>query len=93
MQIILISLKKYADFRIKKLVMILEYDAISRLGISDPVAFVKRNYSGLLDLPTCAVGPQLLEQVEAAVEEAYASNSFVDLMVRLDLIIKCVHLY
>lgn len=58
----------------------LEYDALSRLGISDPVSFVRRNYPGLLDLPTCAVGPQILDQVEAAVEEAYASCSFVDLM-------------
>ncbi|CAH1391186.1 unnamed protein product [Nezara viridula] len=58
----------------------LEYDALTRLGISDPVSFVRRNYSDLLHLPTCAVGSLLIDQIEAAVEDAISSNSFVDLM-------------
>lgn len=60
----------------------LEYDALQRLGISDPVNFVQRNFSTekLLQLPTCAVGKQLLSQVEASVEEAIATGSWLDVM-------------
>ncbi|XP_039288056.1 E3 UFM1-protein ligase 1 homolog [Nilaparvata lugens] len=60
----------------------LEYDALQRLGISDPVNFVQRNFSSekLLQLPTCAVGKQLLSQVEASVEEALATGSWLDVM-------------
>lgn len=58
----------------------LEYDALTRLGISDPVSFVQRHFgSGLmLELPTCIVGPQLISQVEASVQETIFSGSFLD---------------
>ncbi|PSN54204.1 E3 UFM1-protein ligase 1 [Blattella germanica] len=60
----------------------LEYDALSRLGISDPQVFVRKHFPNekLLLLPSCAVGPQLFDQMEAAVEEAIATGSMVDIM-------------
>ncbi|CAG2061653.1 unnamed protein product [Timema podura] len=61
----------------------LEYDALSRLGISDPKTFVSKHFPGekLLLLSTCAVGKQLFEQVEASVEEAVTTGSWIDVMV------------
>nr|CAD7405049.1 unnamed protein product [Timema cristinae] len=60
----------------------LEYDALSRLGISDPKTFVSKHFPGekLLLLSTCAVGKQLFEQVEASVEEAVTTGSWIDVM-------------
>uniref|UniRef100_A0A1B6D5T8 E3 UFM1-protein ligase 1 homolog n=1 Tax=Clastoptera arizonana TaxID=38151 RepID=A0A1B6D5T8_9HEMI len=59
-----------------------EYDALSRLGIQDPQTFVKRHFvkEKLLLLPTCAVGKQLLDQIEGSVEEAIVSSSWVDIL-------------
>ncbi|XP_066999780.1 E3 UFM1-protein ligase 1 homolog [Anabrus simplex] len=58
----------------------LEYDALSRLGIGDPQTFVQKHFSSekLMLLSSCAVGSQLVEQVEAAVEEALSTASFLD---------------
>ncbi|XP_069679850.1 E3 UFM1-protein ligase 1 homolog [Periplaneta americana] len=60
----------------------LEYDALSRLGISDPQLFVRKHFPNekLLLLPSCAVGPQIFDQIEAAVEEAISTGSMVDVM-------------
>lgn len=60
----------------------LEYDALSRLGIGNPVSFVQRTFPDekLFLLKSCAIGPQLIGHVEAAVEEATSSNLFADIM-------------
>ncbi|XP_046403346.1 E3 UFM1-protein ligase 1 homolog [Ischnura elegans] len=61
----------------------LEYDALRRLGISDPAGFVKKhNFPGEAQpqcLATCAIGKSMLEHVEAAVDEAIATGSWVDI--------------
>lgn len=61
-----------------------EYDALARLGISDGQTFARKHFPGekLLLLNSAAVGPMLLGQVEAAVEEAVSSGTWVDIMVR-----------
>ncbi|KAK7870281.1 hypothetical protein R5R35_001007 [Gryllus longicercus] len=63
----------------------LEYDSLGRLGIGDPTSFIQRNFQNekLLLLKSCAVGEQLVNQVEAALEEAIATSSFVDVMTHL----------
>ncbi|XP_063234235.1 LOW QUALITY PROTEIN: E3 UFM1-protein ligase 1 homolog [Bacillus rossius redtenbacheri] len=60
----------------------LEYDALARLGISEPRSFVSRHFPAekLLLLSSCAVGRQLFEQVEASVDEAVATGSWIDVM-------------
>ncbi|XP_015597629.1 E3 UFM1-protein ligase 1 homolog [Cephus cinctus] len=59
----------------------LEYDALSRLGISDPQSFVKRHFvnESLILLDSVAVGATVIDQVEANVEEAVVSSSFADI--------------
>ncbi|XP_001607207.1 E3 UFM1-protein ligase 1 homolog [Nasonia vitripennis] len=59
----------------------LEYDALSRLGISDPKSFVKRHFSNesLVYLDTVAVGPVLIDQVDANIEEVVATGSYTDI--------------
>ncbi|KAF4528259.1 hypothetical protein B566_EDAN014149, partial [Ephemera danica] len=60
----------------------LEYDAVARLGITDATGFIKRHFASekLLFLASCAVGPSLVDQVEASIEEAVATNTWLDLM-------------
>ena len=64
-----------------------EYDALSRMGIDDPKGFIERRYGvsrggKVTLLVTCAVGEAVVTQVEAVVEEAQSSASWVDIMVR-----------
>ena len=66
-----------------------EYDALSRLGISDGRQFLKRRFQKLpvQFLPTCCVGESLQDQVEAAVDEALTSGEWVDIVVSgLDIV-------
>jgi len=60
----------------------LEYDALMRLGIVDHQLFVRKHFPNekLLFLPSFAVGPNVIDSVEAAVEEAIATGSMVDIM-------------
>lgn len=60
-----------------------EFDALSRLGVFDPHAFVRNHFQSekLFFLPTAAIGQQLISQVEATVEETLATGSFTDIMV------------
>ncbi len=62
-----------------------EYDALSRLGISDGRQFLKRRFQKLpvKFLPTCCVGESLQDQVEAAIDEALSSGEWVDILVSL----------
>ncbi|KAL7889130.1 hypothetical protein AOLI_G00041040 [Acnodon oligacanthus] len=59
----------------------LEFEALSRLGIPDPVSYIKRRFksSKLLFLKAACVGPEIIAQLEASVEEAVSSHTWVDL--------------
>uniref|UniRef100_A0A0K8SRL7 E3 UFM1-protein ligase 1 homolog n=1 Tax=Lygus hesperus TaxID=30085 RepID=A0A0K8SRL7_LYGHE len=63
----------------------LEFDALTRLGISDPVSFVNRHFDtgSMLELPSCIMGPQLISQVDAAVQETLLTGSFLDVSMLL----------
>uniref|UniRef100_A0A4W5NCE4 E3 UFM1-protein ligase 1 n=1 Tax=Hucho hucho TaxID=62062 RepID=A0A4W5NCE4_9TELE len=58
----------------------LEFDALIRLGIPDPVSYIKKRFksSKLLFLTAACVGQALVEQVEASVEEAVNSATWTD---------------
>lgn len=60
----------------------LEYDALSRLGISDPKGYVKRIFPNedIKFLSTCAIGSQIMEQLETALEECVISKSYLDVV-------------
>ncbi|XP_002746881.1 E3 UFM1-protein ligase 1 [Callithrix jacchus] len=59
----------------------LEFDALSRLGIPDAVSYIKKRYktTPLLFLKAACVGQGLVDQVEASVEEAISSGTWVDI--------------
>ncbi|XP_058808756.1 E3 UFM1-protein ligase 1 homolog isoform X2 [Phymastichus coffea] len=59
----------------------LEYDALTRLGISDPKNFVKRHFPNekLIKLDTVVVGPMIIDQVDANIEDVVATGSFTDI--------------
>ncbi|CAG9132737.1 unnamed protein product [Plutella xylostella] len=60
----------------------LEYDALSRLGISDPKGFIKRILANeeLVFLSSCAIGIQIKQNLETALEECIASKSYLDVV-------------
>lgn len=60
----------------------LEFDALSRLGISDPKSFVKRSLPNeeLLYLNSCVIGSQITEQLETALEDCITSKSYLDIV-------------
>ncbi|XP_020639413.3 E3 UFM1-protein ligase 1 [Pogona vitticeps] len=59
----------------------LEFDALSRLGIPDPVNYIKKRYKSLqlLFLKASCVGQEIVDQVEASVDEAISSGTWVDI--------------
>ncbi|XP_051016993.1 E3 UFM1-protein ligase 1 [Acomys russatus] len=59
----------------------LEFDALSRLGIPDALNYIKKRYKNtqLLFLKAACVGQALVDQVEASVEEAISSGTWVDI--------------
>ncbi|XP_070149945.1 E3 UFM1-protein ligase 1 homolog [Polyergus mexicanus] len=59
----------------------LEYDALIRLGISDPSGYIKRHFPNetMIYLKSVAVGTVVMDQVDANIEEIIATGSFVDL--------------
>ncbi|KAA0708866.1 E3 UFM1-protein ligase 1 [Triplophysa tibetana] len=59
----------------------LEFVALTRLGISDPVGYIKKNFksNGLLFLKSACVGKTIVDQIEASVEEAINSATWVDI--------------
>ncbi|XP_012275654.1 E3 UFM1-protein ligase 1 homolog [Orussus abietinus] len=59
----------------------LEYDALTRLGISDPQSFVRRHFAhdNLVLLDSVAVGSVITDQVDANVEEIISTSSYVDI--------------
>lgn len=60
----------------------LEYDALSRLGLSDPKGYIKKTLTNedLTFLSSCVIGSQIKEQLETALEECIASKSYLDVV-------------
>lgn len=60
----------------------LEYDALTRLGLSDPKGYVKRVLPNedLTFLSSCVIGSLITQQVETALEECIASKSYLDVV-------------
>ncbi|XP_075975038.1 UFM1 specific ligase 1 [Anticarsia gemmatalis] len=60
----------------------LEYDALSRLGLSDPKGYVRRILTNedLTFLSSCVIGSQIKQQLETALEECIASKSYLDVV-------------
>ncbi|XP_068633864.1 E3 UFM1-protein ligase 1 homolog [Battus philenor] len=60
----------------------LEYDAMSRLGISDPKSYIKRVLPNedLTFLGGCAIGFHIRQQLETALEECITSKSYLDVV-------------
>ncbi|XP_038048122.1 E3 UFM1-protein ligase 1-like isoform X2 [Patiria miniata] len=58
----------------------LEYDALARLGITDAKPYIKRRFKAenLLFLSSCCVGSQLRDRVEASIDEALSTGSWID---------------
>lgn len=58
----------------------LEYDAVSRLGVSDPKKFIQRciGSSSIVFLTKCCANQNILEQVESAVDECISTGSYLD---------------
>jgi len=63
----------------------LEYDAVARLGISDPKATIKRKFPDekMSFLGTCCIGDHIRNIVEIQIEEALATHSYVDVVAHL----------
>lgn len=59
----------------------LEYDAVARLGVSEPVSFIKKKFpaGGLTFLGSCCVGPGLVEQLDSCMEDSLVSGGWCDL--------------
>lgn len=60
----------------------LEYDALVRLGIQDPKTYIRKKFKGesITYLNSLCVGKNILNQVEATVEEVLNSGMWVDVM-------------
>ncbi|GFO39294.1 E3 ufm1-protein ligase 1-like [Plakobranchus ocellatus] len=58
-----------------------EFDALSRLGISDPKGYIKKRFKSepLVYLSSCCVGPDVSEQVHYSVDEALNTGTWVDI--------------
>lgn len=67
----------------------LEYDAVARLGVSDPKAFVKRQLASetLTFLEKCCVGTRIIDHLDAALDESISSGSYLDASTVLPTII------
>ncbi|NXW30711.1 UFL1 ligase, partial [Phaetusa simplex] len=59
----------------------LEFDALYRLGIPDPAGYIKKRFKStqLLFLRAACVGQEIVDQVEASVEEAISSGNWIDI--------------
>ena len=67
----------------------LEYDALTRLGISDPKATIKRKFGdkNVSMLSSCCIGENVRNITEIQIEEAMTSHTFVDIMLHLPSVI------
>ncbi|KAF7995985.1 hypothetical protein HCN44_008740 [Aphidius gifuensis] len=59
----------------------LEYDTSTRLGISDSKNYIIRYFSQdeLTLLDTVAIGPSIINQIGANIEDVIARNPFIDI--------------
>ncbi|XP_018329049.1 E3 UFM1-protein ligase 1 homolog [Agrilus planipennis] len=59
----------------------LEYDALTRLGISDYKTYLKNKISHeeVIYLKTCVVSKNILERIEADIDECISSKSYLDI--------------
>ncbi|XP_062858526.1 E3 UFM1-protein ligase 1 [Trichomycterus rosablanca] len=59
----------------------LEFEALTRLGIPDPVNYIKKRFKDkkLVFLKSACVESAILDQLEASVEEAVTSDTWIDL--------------
>ena len=62
-----------------------EYDNLSRLGITDVQSYLKRRFKSksIVYLKTCCAGPLVVGNLEAAVDEALSSGTWLDIMVTI----------
>lgn len=60
----------------------LEYDALQRLGISDPKVYIKKVLQGeaVTFLSSCILGSQIKQQLDSALEECIASKTYLDIV-------------
>ncbi|XP_054715916.1 E3 UFM1-protein ligase 1-like [Uloborus diversus] len=60
----------------------LEYDALTRLGIQDPKAYIRKKFKdeSLTYLNSCCIGSSIFGQVEATIEEVLNGGNWVDIM-------------
>ncbi|KAL4649055.1 E3 UFM1-protein ligase 1 [Arapaima gigas] len=63
----------------------LEFDALTRLGIPDPISYIKKRFKSqkLLFLQAACVAQAIIDQVEASVEEAVSSGTWTDVQTML----------
>ncbi|KAJ8921680.1 hypothetical protein NQ315_010589 [Exocentrus adspersus] len=63
----------------------LEFDALTRLGISDYKAYIKKQLANeeILLLNSCVISKNILERVDADIDECISSKSYVDLQSNL----------
>ena len=80
---------------------IAEYDTMQKLGITDSKQFLKRRLKeegeSLIFLQTCCVGKAIQDHVEAVIDEALTSGTWVHTRVYLiailiNIIIMCINL-
>ena len=60
----------------------LEYDTLSRLGISDPKSYIKKRFKSntLQYLSSCCMGSHLEDQIEAEIAEALGNGGWFDIL-------------
>lgn len=60
----------------------IEFDGLTRLGISDPKSFIKRVLPSedLTFLSSCVIGTQIKQRLETALEECILSKSYLDVV-------------
>ena len=59
----------------------IEYDALTRLGITEPKVFIKRRFQSsqeLTFLSTCCVGEQIVSNIESSIEDVVSGGSWID---------------
>lgn len=56
---------------------------MNSIGITDPISFISRMQLSkeLIALATCSVGPKILDDISAAIEESISSGTWIDIMV------------
>jgi hypothetical protein len=66
---------------------LVEYDNLSRLGITDVQSYLKRRFKreSIVYLKTCCAGPLVVDNLEAAIDEALSSGTWLDVMVKNSL--------